>query len=164
MGHSDDLCYLRHMEVVVSFTNDELLLQLPKLRRFAKKLRGGEDLVQDTVERAIRKRELFVGGDLRKWLFTIMYNVAMSRHRRENGRKEIHASNVEVSYTPVETEVFCREIVREIDKLPKWKRDAIVAATLWGTGNEVSERMNLHNGTLKTRVCRVREKLRKLCV
>lgn len=157
----------------MSFTNDELLLQLPKLRRFAKKLCGGEDLVQDTVERAIRKRELFVGGDLRKWLFAIMYNVAASGHRRENSRRKAENDlacfgyefqNDKGSYAPVETEVFCREIVREIDKLPKWKRDAIVAATLWGTGNEVSERMKLHNGTLKTRVCRVREKLRKLCV
>lgn len=144
----------------MSFTDEELLLQLPKLRRFAHKLHGGDDLVQSTVERALRKRELFKGGDLTKWLFTVMYNTAMDEYRRK--RRYSCPILVEGSYAPVETAVFCREIVREIDKLPQWRRDAIVAATLWGTGNEVSESMNLHNGTLKTRVMRVREQLRRL--
>jgi RNA polymerase sigma-70 factor, ECF subfamily len=41
-----------------------------------------DDLVQDCLCRALRKRDLFVGGsNLRAWLFTIMHNLFVNSIR-----------------------------------------------------------------------------------
>ena len=53
---------------------------IPRLRRYALALTGtreaADDLTQDTLERAWRKRALWrPDSDLRAWLFTVMHNV-----------------------------------------------------------------------------------------
>ncbi len=66
---------------------DGLALHLPDLLRRARQLTGdsvrADDLVQDTVERALRFRHTFrEGGHLRAWLMRIMQNVFISARRR----------------------------------------------------------------------------------
>src|SRR5258708_33429846 len=52
---------------------------IPNLRRYARALvgdrDGADDLVQDTLERAVRKFHLWRPGDPRAWLVSIMHNV-----------------------------------------------------------------------------------------
>lgn len=60
---------------------------LPDLRRrargLARSVERAEDLVQDTIERALRFRESFrSGSQLRAWLMRILHNVFVSQHRR----------------------------------------------------------------------------------
>src|SRR5438046_7264829 len=56
---------------------------IPNLRRYARALvgdrDGADDLVQDTLERAVRKFHLWRPGDLRAWLFSIMHNVFVNQ-------------------------------------------------------------------------------------
>src|SRR5678816_4002909 len=56
---------------------------IPNLRRYARALvgdrDGADDLVQDTLERAVRKFHLWKPGDLRAWLFSIMHNVFVNQ-------------------------------------------------------------------------------------
>jgi RNA polymerase sigma-70 factor (ECF subfamily) len=57
----------------------DLIEHLPRLRRCARALTGdrwrADDLVQDTLERALAKLDLWQpGSDLRAWLFTLMHN------------------------------------------------------------------------------------------
>src|SRR6201989_266413 len=58
---------------------------IPALRRYARALtRDGDiadDLVQDTLVRALRSQHLFYGGDVRSWLYTIMTNLNRTRLR-----------------------------------------------------------------------------------
>ena len=58
---------------------------IPALRRFARALsrnaETADDLVQDTLVRALRAEHLFHGGDLRTWLFTILLNLDRNRRR-----------------------------------------------------------------------------------
>ena len=43
---------------------------------------AADDLVQDTLERALVKRHLWqLGSDLRAWMFTIMHNVYINQVR-----------------------------------------------------------------------------------
>lgn len=57
---------------------EQVLPYIPNLRRYARALVGdrdsADDLVQDTLERAVRKFHLWRPGDLRAWLFSIMHN------------------------------------------------------------------------------------------
>jgi DNA-directed RNA polymerase specialized sigma24 family protein len=61
--------------------------EIPRLRRYASALTRNEirtdDLVQDTLTRAIEKEHLWEPGtDLRAWLFTIMHNQNVNLVRR----------------------------------------------------------------------------------
>src|SRR3954452_7172147 len=58
---------------------------VPALRRYARALTRdaelADDLVQDTLVRALRSEHLFHGGDLRSWLYTILTNLNRNRLR-----------------------------------------------------------------------------------
>ena len=74
----------------MSTFHEDLEHLLPDLNRFARVLTRNEDdaydLVQDCVERALRKRELFNdGSSLKSWLFTVMRNIFISQRRRVRG-------------------------------------------------------------------------------
>src|SRR6478752_1747788 len=64
-----------------------LVPHIPALRRYARALTGdawaADDLVQDTLERACAKWQLWLAGtDLRAWLFTLMHNLYQNQRRR----------------------------------------------------------------------------------
>ena len=61
----------------MSAFNTDVAILLPDLNRFARVLTRNEDdahdLVQDCVERALRKQDLFQAGtSLKSWLFTLV--------------------------------------------------------------------------------------------
>ena len=61
--------------------------EIPRLRRYARALTRNrdraDDLVQDTLSRALIKEQLWQpGSDLRAWLFTIMHNENVNNVRR----------------------------------------------------------------------------------
>lgn len=65
-----------------------LVAHIAPLRRYARLLTGGvgqaDDLVQDTLERALRKWHLYdERGSLRSWLLALMHNRWVSQLRRE---------------------------------------------------------------------------------
>jgi len=71
---------------------DEVEAAVPALRRYARALTRdvdrADDLVQDTLERAIRKRALWrPTGPLQAWLFRMLLNIYRndSRGRRRRG-------------------------------------------------------------------------------
>src|SRR5689334_24511644 len=58
---------------------------IPALRRYARALTRdaeiADDLVQDTLVRALRSEHLFHEGDVRSWLYTILTNLNRNRLR-----------------------------------------------------------------------------------
>src|SRR6476659_11086166 len=58
---------------------------IPALRSYARALTHdadvADDLVQDTLVRALRSQHLFNGGELRSWLYTILTNLNRNRLR-----------------------------------------------------------------------------------
>jgi RNA polymerase sigma-70 factor (ECF subfamily) len=72
-------------------SRDELMDHIPRLRRYARALihnrELADDLVQDTLERALARLDRFEAGtDLRAWLFTIMHNVFVNQLRKAAAR------------------------------------------------------------------------------
>src|SRR5438874_11671011 len=63
----------------------DLEATIPALRRYARALTRdaeiADDLVQDTLVRALRAEHLFHGGDMRSWLYTILTNLNRNRLR-----------------------------------------------------------------------------------
>src|SRR5437764_3242461 len=64
---------------------DDVEAMIPALRRYARALARdadiADDLVQDTLVRALRSERLFLGGDIRSWLYTILTNLNRNRRR-----------------------------------------------------------------------------------
>jgi RNA polymerase sigma-70 factor, ECF subfamily len=107
----------------------ELALLLPDLRRRARHLTASsataEDLVQDTLERALRFRRSFVpGSNLRAWMMRILSNTFIStRRRRTIERRVLEQAALDPNgwssgEPTVQRPALTRSLERELDRLP----------------------------------------------
>lgn len=139
---------------------------IPALRRFARALArssdAADDLVQDTVVRALRGEHLFHGGDLRTWLFTILLNLDRNR-RRGLARKPFLAviEDVDPPGAPA-ADGSARDIERGLALLPPEQREVLLLVTLEGLSyREAAEVQGVPIGTVMSRLSRARGTLRE---
>jgi RNA polymerase sigma-70 factor (ECF subfamily) len=149
-----------------------LLGQLPALTGRARSLERSEaaadDLVQDTIERALLHCEKFVmGTSLYSWLMQIMRNLFIDRYR---ARPRL-ASVEELDWHPVSVPepepvlpwqlVSFGEALEALDRLEEPLRSTFVLACLSGWSyRRVAERLGVPVATVGTRLLRARGHLR----
>lgn len=146
--------------------------QIPHLRRYAIVLTKSEtqadDLVQDCLERGLRKRHLWHRtGSLRSWLFRMLYRTHIDRQRsRRREDIPVEAGVVDAAVTqPPEQEhaVELRNITDALDRLPGDQRATVLLVALEGFAyDEVAEIMDVPVGTVRSRLSRGRQTLREL--
>src|SRR5262245_50206695 len=94
---------------------------IPALRRYARALTRdvdiADDLVQDTLVRALRSERLFHGGDIRSWLYTILTNLNRNRRRSLARRPAIAQLNDHDEIGANGTEAEGRDIERALSGL-----------------------------------------------
>jgi RNA polymerase sigma-70 factor (ECF subfamily) len=146
--------------------------QLPRLRRYARALTRdpsrADDLIQDTVVRALAKRHLYQDGtNLRAWLFTLMHNQHVNNARRNV--REDNALDVDtvaphlVAVTDPTALRQLRELDEAIGKLAIEQRQVILLIGLEGMSyEETATILNVPIGTVRSRLSRGREALRRL--
>jgi RNA polymerase sigma-70 factor (ECF subfamily) len=157
-----------------ALTNDlhkEILALLPRLRRYARVLTrdvvGAEDLVQDCLARALEKIHLWQPGtDLRAWLFTILYRQYISHARRDARHRdawELQESDASLELLPNQTaRLELRDLERALARLPEEQRSVILLVGLEGMDYaEAAAAVNAPLGTVRSRIARGRENLRK---
>jgi RNA polymerase sigma-70 factor (ECF subfamily) len=138
----------------------DLIKLLPQLRAFARSLvaHEGDDLVQDTVVRALKSRHSFVPGtNLKAWLFTILRNQWVTAGRRK--RMEVAlAEDHELPTEPTqEHAVALRDFARLLNQLPAKQREALLLVAANGfTYEEAAAISRTTVGTVKSRVSRAR--------
>ena len=94
---SDTRPYDGDRESGVNSFQQSIEAAIPALRRYARALtrdaETADDLVQDTLVRALRSEHLFHGGAVRSWLYTILTNLNRNRlrslARRQIGRAHV---------------------------------------------------------------------------
>lgn len=148
--------------------------EIPRLRRYALGLAdspaAADDLVQDTLERAIRKRHLWKRhGSIRGWLYRILYNVFLNQatHRnRRRGEIDIDGVAAPLSEQPRQEDgVMVREIAQAVRRLPADQRAALMLTAVEGLPyDEAARILEVPIGTLRSRLSRGRERLRELHV
>ena len=156
-----------------TFTTSELNDVLPALRRFALSLTRNEDqaddLVQDSVERAIAKSEYFEPGtNLRSWMFTLCRRVFLNQIRKQKTRGAVvdldDAPQSSVAAAPTQyTSVECNEVIQGFDRLPM--RDKVVLSLVAVEGlkyEEAAEVLDVPVGTVRSRLSRARARLKEL--
>jgi RNA polymerase sigma-70 factor (ECF subfamily) len=144
---------------------------LPDLTRFARVLTRNEDdaydLVQDCVERALRKKALFNdGSSLKSWLFTVMRNLFVSQKRRAALDQRYVASADESIHVQAPSQidrVFLNETMKALDQLAPSESQAIVVLGIYETSQQdMALAMKEPVGTLKSRLCRGRAHLKSV--
>jgi RNA polymerase sigma-70 factor (ECF subfamily) len=146
--------------------------QIPKLRRYARALTRhrdrADDLVQDTLGRALVKEKLWQPGtNLRAWLFTIMHNQNVNNVRRdirESGGLDIEqtSSTLAAVTDPTATRKMV-ELERALAQLPLEQQQVILLVGLEGMSYEdTAGILTVPVGTVRSRLSRGRDALRKL--
>jgi len=146
--------------------------QIPRLRRYARalthNLERADDLVQDTLVRAITKEHLWQPGtNLRAWLFTLMHNQYVNNVRRaarEGLTVEIDAvSSTLVATTDPTSSRQLRELDRALGQLSEEQRQTMLLVGLEGMSyQEAAAIFNVPVGTVRSRLSRGRDNLRRL--
>jgi RNA polymerase sigma-70 factor (ECF subfamily) len=145
--------------------------EIPRLRRYARALTRdlsrADDLVQSCLTRAIAKQHLWQpGSDLRAWLFTILHNQNVNDVRRvvrEGFTVELgEAPQLTVQSNAIPA-LELRDLERAMGKLPAEQRAVILLVGLEGMAyEEVAAVLNVPVGTVRSRLSRGRDQLRRL--
>jgi RNA polymerase sigma-70 factor, ECF subfamily len=144
--------------------------EMESMRGYARRLEtdhdAAEDLLQDALERAIRKRHLWNGsGSLRSWLYRLLFNVFANRHvRRNRERSEIALDDGPVPSEPARQEqgLLCLDIAAAVGSLPREQRQAISLTASQDVSYEEAARLTgVPVGTFRSRLSRGRERLRE---
>jgi RNA polymerase sigma-70 factor (ECF subfamily) len=150
--------------------NELLEREIPRLRRYAHALMrnatDADDLVQDTLVRALSKAHLWQAGtDLRAWLFTIMHNSRVNGVRRAV-RTGITVPEDELSRIGISggqhERISLTEVQAAIDRLPEEQRATVLLVGLEGLDyEEAAAVLGIPLGTVRSRLSRARAQLRE---
>ena len=147
----------------------DLIEHLPRLRRYARALTGdvvrADDLVQDTLERALARLDLWQpGSDLRAWLFTLMHNLFVNqlRTRRPQDTALDEALDIPVSGGQMEA-LAARDLHAALVRLPDEQREVILLVGLEQFSYaEAAQVLGVPVGTIMSRLARARERMRHM--
>lgn len=127
-----------------------------------------DDLVQDTLARALSKEQFWQPGtNLRAWLFTIMHNQNVNNIRRYiRHSTAVDIGRVSATLPAMADPTATRkmfELERALAQLPLEQRQLILLVGLEGMSYEnTAGVLSLPIGTVRSRLSRGRDALRKL--
>ncbi len=115
-----------------------------------------DDLVQDTLVRALRAEHLFHGGEIRSWLYTILTNLNRNRLRSLARRPALDQLGTDVPGVPG-PQAGTRDIARALASLTEEQRSTLLLVVLEGLSyREVSQVQCVPIGTVMSRLARAR--------
>lgn len=147
-----------------------MLAETTALRKYARVLtrtrkHDFEDLVQDTLMRAITKQHLFVEGtNMRGWLISIMHNININQVRSlaRRGTLSLEKGIDNIATLPSQEKVVeLKECERELTKLSAEHRQAIMLIGIEGLRyDDAAQVLSIPIGTVRSRLSRGRDELR----
>lgn len=164
--------------LVTRYANDVYALLL----RITEDAKEAEDLMQETFLSALKAVQKFRGeADLKTWLFRIAINHSKNRFRWWKRRKREKTVSLDApigdSSTPLsetfssdfknpEENMLQRErekvLSKALNSLPEIFREAVILCDIEGLSyEEIAATLEINLGTVKSRIARGREELRK---
>jgi RNA polymerase sigma-70 factor, ECF subfamily len=141
----------------------------PVIYRLAFRIVGpdfAEECTQDVFVRAFQRLPMFRGdSSLRTWLHSITVSVGLNLKRRER-RRSNHMSLDAAPDLPVQAPesdpLLTQRLNRAVDSLPEELRTVVILHLIQGhTHPEISEILDIPEGTSKARLSRARARLRE---
>ncbi len=154
---------------MANFLN-ELEQCIPSLRRYAYTLfykqNEADDLVQDCLERAIRKQALWQEGtSLQAWLFTMQRNLYINQLKKL-GRQPLMIEETEQlthNLEPHKSDVLIRDMDFCMRQLPEDQRQVLLLVSVQGFSyKEVGQVIDTPIGIVMSRLSRARKTLQLL--
>lgn len=152
--------------------DDQLREVIPRMRRFAISLTRNpstaDDLVQSSLEKALTAwADKRPEGDLRAWLFAILYRQFLDAHRRSRRYRrmlDFFTGASEDEYEPsVERTVVAQSTLQAFERLNTEQRALLLWISVEGLSyKEVAEILDVPIGTVMSRLSRARQALRQL--
>lgn len=149
-----------------------MVAHLPRLRRFALSLTGNradaDDLVQDTVERALINLHRWERGTrLDSWMFRIAQNLFIDGTRTKKRRRAVVSESLEAAgnvsvdgVRAAESKIAFTDLCRALGELPQEQRSAVALVLIDGMSyRDAAEVLGVPIGTLTSRLSRARETL-----
>jgi RNA polymerase sigma-70 factor, ECF subfamily len=158
-GESGDPGVARRIE-------DEIPFLRRTVRRWQRQKADADDLVQDTLMRALTNAHLWQpGSDLRAWLFAIMRNQFRAGAVRSNRLASVLRSFAEADRSRAPDSVDARLVLRDVEgalkRLSGKQRTAVLLAGVEGKSyEEVAQTMGLSVGAVRSHLARGRDRLR----
>jgi RNA polymerase sigma-70 factor (ECF subfamily) len=158
------------MEASLDPAKAEMLAVLPRLRRFALALTGkapdADDLVQDTVERALRNLDRWTPGTrMDSWMFRIAQNLWIDtlRSRRVRGQA-VSVDEVDIvgadGARDAEARLTLSQTRQALAKLPEEQRVVVALVLIDGMSyREAASVLGVPMGTVTSRLSRARDAL-----
>ncbi len=146
----------------------EMIQLLPRLRAFGRSLTGvqdqADDLVQQTVEKALRHGNSFtIGTRLDSWLFRIMRNTWIDGHRARRPTVALHDLETtaplagEDGRDVTEGRIYLAQVRRIMDTLPEDQRSVLMLVCVQGLSyRETAQALDIPEGTVMSRLSRGR--------
>ena len=143
----------------------DIEVAIPALRRYARALtrdaETADDLVQDTLVRALRSEHLFHGGDVRSWLYTILTNLNRNRLRSLSRRPMLTPMDDNDAAGASGPEAGGRDIERALELLVDDQKQALLLVVLEGLSyREVADVQGVPIGTVMSRLARARAQIK----
>ena len=147
-----------------------MLAWVPRLRRYARALVNNrddaDDLVQDTLERALAREALWQGvADMRAWLFGVMHNLHVDGVRRPKLHTVMLDDDTpEVPVAAAQGErLALLDLQAALERLPVEQREIILLVALEDMSYaEVAATLGIPIGSVMSRLSRGRARLRSL--
>jgi len=158
------------MDASLDTIRHQMVQLLPRLRRFAVALTGsaadGDDLVQDTVERALKNLHAWEPGSrLDSWMFRIAKNRFIdTRRSAKRGKTETIESADEYAALDgeraMQSHLTFQDTAKALQALPVEQRQAVALVLVDGLSyREAADILEIPIGTLTSRIARAREAL-----
>jgi RNA polymerase sigma-70 factor, ECF subfamily len=155
---------------LVTSRREAVAAEIPRLRRYARALLGdsseADDLIQDTLERALARLDQWRDGDSpRKWLFSILHNLHVDGLRRKSRRPpHVGLDNLGADQSaPAADGVSGCDLDQALQLLTGDQREVVLLVGLEGLSYaETAQVLSVPIGTVMSRLARGRERLRSL--
>jgi RNA polymerase sigma-70 factor, ECF subfamily len=158
-----DHAYQPHVSLQIE---NEMPFLRRAVRRWHREQADADDLVQDTLVRALANAHLYEpGSDLRAWLFTIMRNQFLAGAAKANRFISMLRVFAETDHgaggDPSETRLVLRDVAGALRRLPSKQRIAVMLCCVEAKSyEEVAEAMELSVSAVRCHLARGRNRLR----
>lgn len=157
-------------EESVNSIRKQMVVLLPRLRRFATSLTGNlndaDDLVQDTVERALKNLHRWEQGTrLDSWMYRIAQNLWIDRVRSRRRRPIVDTEPPDAAVAfdgvrAVEAKLTFADTCDALAELSEDQRVVVALVLIEGLSyREAADILNVPMGTVTSRLARARESL-----
>lgn len=143
----------------------------PHAMRLTRDINDAEDLIQETVVRALTNEDKFQEGtNIKAWLFTIMKNIFINDYRKKSKRNTVIDTTDNLYYINSSSTIsnsgeraFVMNDIR--NALMKISNELRVPFLMHYKGykyHEIAEQLNLPLGTVKSRIFFARKELKDM--